>query len=209
MQYKDFLHCCLNYNSIVWIHPFRMAQYNLCWLVRYNIIYISCVSIADVLDDFRILFQRLCLCCRLLDIFYVNFVWVYTYSQHSGCREFIIILIDVGIILSSHAFYALFVVVDFLLVVLPLYMSYMFLRFYNQDSSFALSFYGNLYLSGSNISGWSVNFRINIFFWNFLTLTNLATISCEPFIHQYTKIKLGTNSSIIISFMLGYIKFMS
>ena len=73
---------------------------------------------------------------------------------------------------------------------------------YDQEELFDITLYGIIPLLCSTISAWSVIHPINGLRWHFHVLSNLGIISCEPFLNQYTEIKL------IISFLVCYMNFL-
>ena len=76
MGYQDLRHWYLKSNTIVWIRPFRMTQYNLYWLLEYIDLSIACVSGADILDDFGISFLHLCVSCMCVGYILCPFLMV-------------------------------------------------------------------------------------------------------------------------------------
>ena len=81
-------------------------------------------------------------------------------------------------------------------------MLYVFSRVLWPGVIFDLLFYGIIKLLDSTISAWSVICPINRLHWHFLVHKNLEIISCEPFLHQCTEIKL------IIYFLVCYMNFL-
>ena len=63
MDYYDFLQYCSESNAIVCIVLLSMSQYNVYLILKDIVISVSCVSAADVLDEFGISFQHLCVIC--------------------------------------------------------------------------------------------------------------------------------------------------
>ena len=88
MGYYYLFRCFLESNTIVFIHMLSIAQYNVYCILKDVVIYVSCVSAADVLDDFGISFQHICVSYMYVRYVYAHFKWVYNVSQCSFCYTF-------------------------------------------------------------------------------------------------------------------------
>ena len=67
--YSDFRNFWSEFNIIVYIRLFSMEKYNLFWIVKDIVISIACISYADVLNEFGILFLHQC-----LNLMYVKYI---------------------------------------------------------------------------------------------------------------------------------------